>query len=178
MNACKKFEEDISAYLDKELALTRQKEVEEHLQVCQECQKKLKEFEEVWGLLDEYQTIPDICTPVSKFYIQTLPSYLLGKKNFALPFFKYRVFPYASIILAGILFGVLLFCFFFYDFSDFNEEIWENREILSHPDFEIIANLEILENYEVWKYFTPEMLYKWKKNQEKNEFFKNIKENF
>lgn len=163
MNVCKQFEEDLSAYLDKELPLTREKEVEEHLRICQGCSKKVKELEEVWGLLDEYQTKTSSCSPVSKFYIQTLPSYLLGTKNFETSFFRSKFFSYSAMVVMGILIGILLSSFAFYDSLGFSEEPWENQEMFSHSDFEIIANLEILENYEVWKYFSHEMLVKWKK---------------
>ena len=68
-------------------------------------------------------------------------------------------------MFAGMILG-----FFFYhlvvsvDYRQ-QDEIFEYLDVLKNPQFELIHSLELLEHYEVLKYFSPETLSKWKQKQ-------------
>lgn len=154
---CIILEEDLSAYLDGELATQENKELEEHILKCPKCQKIVKEFEDLSNFLDNYEIPKDGSSEVDTFYSRTMITY--QRKTY------YRVcFAYINVILIGIVIG--FFIFFTKEViheKRIKKEIMQEIEILNHTDFDLLKDLYLLENIEVFRYFTPEMLNKWKK---------------
>ena len=85
MEICKKIEEDISAYLDNELSSFEKDNIEKHVSICPECSEKLEKFKKLWQDLDDNKSNNDSSLSITKFYNNTLPSYLIKKTNYVSP---------------------------------------------------------------------------------------------
>jgi len=153
MKLCKDFAPDFAAYLDGELDLQTQQELAEHLKTCSACQEDLKTLEQAWQMLDpivEEQPSVNTAHFIRQFYTKTLPSSLM--REFAKP---NSLWIYTKSIAAGILCGLSIFWGFFYEPE---AEMELEMRLWANPDFEIILQLELLENYEVFEHFTVESL--------------------
>lgn len=159
MKTCKDFLEDISAYLDSELSNTDKQALEEHLVNCQVCRQNLAEMKEAWQILDQYtiQKIENSDILIRQFYTKTLPSSLITLAQHS----SFKFWYYAQSMIAGVIAGLCIYLGFFYDSPP--KEFQHNLKIWNHPDFQIIAHLDLLENYEILEYFPLERLPEWKK---------------
>ena len=156
MKTCAQVKEDISAYLDGELPRDEECQIEEHLRECQECQQIRQEFQDMWHYLDQYQleTVP--ASHITRFYQLTLPTYLFRRQQ--QPQIHTRWYWLSAAALVGIFLGLIAFHGIFIRDRQASQDLLAELKIVENPQFELIANLEILENYEVFKYHTPEML--------------------
>ncbi len=153
MKSCQDYSEYFSPYLDKELPESQVKEFEAHLQGCLSCKENLNKMQEAWKMLDEYRPSSSFnpnYSSIRLFYSKTLPNsfFQISPQSFSLNYFK--------SIAAGFLCGIILY--FGFEPTSTTIEL-ENLSLWSNSDFEVIVNLDILENYEVFEYFSIEKLH-------------------
>ena len=156
MKNCAQVKEELSAYIDGELALDDARRIEQHLQECQGCCRAWLEFQEMWHYLDHYQLEAMPASHITRFYRQTLPTHLFRRQQHRK--IQTRWYWISAAAVLGIFLGLIAFRWIFVGDRQVRQDLLANLEILASPNFEMIADLEILENYEVFKYHTPEML--------------------
>jgi len=101
---CNEDKSVLSAYHDGEISGQRLQEVEEHLESCAACRRRLERWEEVEGVLEK-QAIPRPSPDLGKKIINHLK-----RERYAphLIFFPLRKVAAAAMLLVGILTGALI----------------------------------------------------------------------
>jgi anti-sigma factor RsiW len=109
---CRKIRIKLGEFVDKTLPDTEDREIEEHLQHCNDCRKVVMEFMTVVQLAEK-----DVAPPLSPWITQRLMNKIDSQAGnsqssnvWFFPVFRWRnTVAYSMIVAAGILIGIIFF---------------------------------------------------------------------
>ncbi len=151
---CKKHRKNLVAYMDRELPRKRLIQIDEHLQGCALCQKELEELRMPVAALLEWESIVP-SAGYDRVFWEKVEGLKAGQKNRKEKSFskQFRLCfkPKFALVTSAAL-AALIFLITFFELKPLNNEPSQS-EILFVQDFDLLYNLEIIENREALENF-------------------------
>jgi anti-sigma factor RsiW len=134
---CDKFSSEWLAYIDGRASITERERLENHCQVCTECQRRAVEYSQLWSVLEE----APVSEPSMGFNARVRSQVAAEPK----PHFWDGLLPTPRLALAlGLLMVLSAWC---------ARVPVDTTTAQSDQDFRMIRDLRVLENYDVLRDF-------------------------